>query len=157
MINDWCFRPRFGTVRLYWAGDALHDDMIGFQYKGTYGTPLNTWGWNQPCRFGQYSLTPWTILVSPWIIRKQSGTPIYPYWSLYPLTYPYVPMYISFPILYILTYLIYPYLSYISLPILYILTHLIYPYLSYISLPIFISPYLSCISLPIFISPYLSL
>ena len=23
MINDWCFRPRFCTIRLYWAGDNL--------------------------------------------------------------------------------------------------------------------------------------
>ena len=23
LVNDWCFRPRFCTVRLYWAGDNL--------------------------------------------------------------------------------------------------------------------------------------
>ena len=30
--NDWCFRPRFFTVRLYWAGDNL-GEWDGFCYK----------------------------------------------------------------------------------------------------------------------------
>ena len=65
-MNDWCYRPRFCTVRLYWAGDNLGEwDWLRIMplvqdqplnpltsspyYHCTTDAPFTEWVWSTVC------------------------------------------------------------------------------------------------------------